>query len=60
MENKNTRGGARSNAGRKPAKNKKIPLFIYVPQDQVDALGRDTIKVTAEKAIERKFRNSLK
>lgn len=48
-----SRGGTRPGAGRKASADKKIVVFAYVLQSQVDALGKDQAKAIAEAAITR-------
>lgn len=45
------RGGVRPNAGRKKVTDKKVSLFIYVPESQLKALGAARAKQVAETAI---------
>ena len=39
MKAKNTQGGARSNAGRKPVTDPKKGITIYLHQSEIDANG---------------------
>jgi hypothetical protein len=51
---KKGRGGARPGAGRKAAKVKKEPIFIYIPSTEIKAVGgREAVKTFAEAAISR-------
>jgi hypothetical protein len=61
MEKQTTRGGARPGAGRKPKKDKKVPIFSYVEGSYVDAVGGKLVaKAISEKAIIRAAKNILK
>lgn len=54
-------GGSREGSGRKPATRKKTAIFIYVYEDQVEAVGgKEAAKVIGEQAVTRKAKNSLK
>ncbi len=48
---KSKHGGKRSGAGRKPTLIKKMPLFIYPLEQDVNKITKETAKVVAEQAI---------
>lgn len=51
---KNTRGGARSGAGRKPITDKKIPVTVYIRESTIkDVGGMDAARELAINAIEK-------
>lgn len=50
---KDNRGGARSNAGRKPLQDKKRSLFLWLPGSLIDLLGEDKAKQVGEAAVTR-------
>jgi hypothetical protein len=52
---KENRGGARPNAGRKPIKDKKMQLYVYVRQSKIDLHGgKDELKQKIHKLIDKK------
>lgn len=60
MTNTN-RGGSRPNAGRKKVADKKVSVFAYVPESQVEALGgKEAAKEIAEAAISRAAKRKIK
>ena len=46
MEQKQKRGGARPNAGRKGSGIKKKPITVYLPESVFDLVGKEKIKET--------------
>lgn len=55
MTTKKTHGGARSKAGRKPIKDKKVTISVYPRESEILLVGGiDNAKLIALSAIERK------
>lgn len=51
---KQTRGGARPRAGRKPIDDKKVAVTVYIRESRIDALGgMEAVKQLAINAIEK-------
>lgn len=54
MKQKQTHGGARPGAGRKPNEKKKMQVFLWVEEEQVNKVGgHDEAKIIGERAIQR-------
>lgn len=49
MSKKKRRGGPRANAGRKPVSDKKVALYLYVPESIINGYGgADNARKAAE------------
>ena len=58
---KENRGGKRSNAGRKPIADKKIPVYIFPQTSVVIKLGgKGNVQDIALQAVEKEYKKSLK
>lgn len=55
-----TQGGKRKGAGRKPEKDKKQQVPLYVPTSRIEKLGIDDLKSIALAAIEKAYKKAIK
>ena len=61
MEKKETRGGKREGAGRKPSKDPLVPMYISLNTSVVETLGgKDKVRDTAQKHLNRRAKNLKK
>lgn len=52
-------GGARKNSGRLPVEDKKIQVYVFIPQSRVMLLGYEAARQIMIKAVEKAYLDKL-